>query len=619
MARFVPWVVALACGLMLLSLAVDPALAEKRVALVIGNSAYQNVPKLDNPVNDAVSIKEMFRAAGFEVILKLDVGNLGFKRALRDFETIAEQADLAAVYFAGHGIEISGINYLIPIDASLQRDSDAQDEAVDLERIFRSFGGEQTGHHVHLVFLDACRDNPFQKNMKRRVAALRSGPARGGLGAIEIFDAETLVAYAAKAGSTAEDGADGHSPYAKALLKYLPEPGIDIRIALGRVRDEVVKNTSTHQEPFYYGSLGGAEISLIPGQKGASAAAVSNLDLAIQHDYEAAERVGTPNAWKSFLRAHPDGLYAEYANAQLVKLTLPPPPDAPQSKSDAQRNWDRIKDSGDPAALREFIERFSSSPLALIAKQQLDLILERAATQRREEEERLKAAAEGARQRAEREAAQQRREDEERRAKAATEAERQRLEREIAQRREEEGRRANAAIEAERQRAEAAAKAAEADLVRSAQGELNRIGCFAGREDGTLNQATRDAIQHYRSKRGQPNGDIKITAGFISELRGQVKFESCIAAPKQEKPEPIARDKNRRKHEEEREAKVPPHETHPKHEETHPKHEAREPQREPAPRARSEAAVAPQHYRVVSPEPRGGTSGGIHMMTGVGN
>jgi uncharacterized caspase-like protein len=262
MVRLLSSAVALACGLALLSLAADPALADPRVALVIGNSAYQNAPRLDNPVNDAAAIAEMFKSIGFDVIdSRRDLGNLEFKRALREFEDKADKADIAVVYYAGHGMEVGGRNYLIPVDARLESDFDALDEAVDLDRVFVSLEAA----HVRLVILDACRDNPFVKRMKHRYA-VRSGPPGAGLGAIEFLETGTLVAYAAKAGSIAEDNGDGHTPYAKALLKYLPESGLDIRIALGKVRDDVVRNTATHQEPVYYGSLGGAPISLAPAK-----------------------------------------------------------------------------------------------------------------------------------------------------------------------------------------------------------------------------------------------------------------------------------------------------------------------------------------------------------------
>ena len=133
------------------------------MALVVGNSGYQTVPQLPNPSRDAGSVAKMFRDAGFDSVeVKLDVGNLEFKRAIRRFETTADQADIAVIYYAGHGLEIGGINYLIPVDARLASDRDADDEAIPLERLVSSADGAR---RLRLIILDACRDNPFVTTM----------------------------------------------------------------------------------------------------------------------------------------------------------------------------------------------------------------------------------------------------------------------------------------------------------------------------------------------------------------------------------------------------------------------------------------------------------------------
>jgi uncharacterized caspase-like protein len=146
-------------------LAPDAAWAEKRVALIVGNSTYQTVPQLPNPSRDATSVAKMFRDAGFDYVeVALNVGNLEFKRSIRKFEATADQADIAVVYYAGHGLEIGGINYLIPVDARLASDRDADDEAIPLERLVSSADGAK---RLRLIILDACRDNPFVTSMAR--------------------------------------------------------------------------------------------------------------------------------------------------------------------------------------------------------------------------------------------------------------------------------------------------------------------------------------------------------------------------------------------------------------------------------------------------------------------
>lgn len=290
----------------------SPASAEKRVALVIGNSAYQNVNRLLNPANDAAAISVTLKDAGFDVVeLKRDLKVNEMRRALRDFSDTVRDADVAIVYYAGHGIEIDGTNYLIPTDAILERDIDAYDEAISLDRLLAVI---EPARKLRLVILDACRDNPFSKSMKRSVAARAIGR---GLAKVDPGSPNTLVAFAARAGSTASDGDGKHSPFTAALVKYLPKPGLDLRKAFGFARDEVLKSTGNRQEPFIYGSLGGEDFALVPAP---SVAPAGDAVQAVRSDYELAERVGTREAWDFFLATYPDGFYAKLALAQRNKL-----------------------------------------------------------------------------------------------------------------------------------------------------------------------------------------------------------------------------------------------------------------------------------------------------------
>jgi uncharacterized caspase-like protein len=290
------------------------ALADKRVALIVGNSAYQNVPKLPNPVKDADAMAQLFKKAGFEVVsLHKDVSNLDYKRAIRRFEDTARDADIAVVFYAGHAIEIGGVNYMIPVDAKLATDSDAPDEAITLDRLMETV---DTSKKLGLVILDACRDNPFVSTMQRRRA---SRAVHAGLGKVEPTVAGTLIAYAAKAGSTAEDGMGDHSPFTTALLNHLTSPGLDVRLAFGRVRDQVMQLTSKRQEPFVYGSLGGATVAIVGTPQAiaeANAAPPNDPNANARRDYEHFERVGTKEAWDTFLRMHTSGPYADLARMQ---------------------------------------------------------------------------------------------------------------------------------------------------------------------------------------------------------------------------------------------------------------------------------------------------------------
>src|SRR6478672_1967754 len=151
----------------------QPALAEKRVALVIGNSAYKNVPRLQNPANDAAAVVAMFKGAGFDSVdAKLDLSVVEMRRALREFGNKARDADVAVIYYAGHGIELDGNNFLIPVDATLETDTDVYNEAFPLDRVLISV---EPAKQLRLVILDACRDNPFAKRMKRTIGSRAIG------------------------------------------------------------------------------------------------------------------------------------------------------------------------------------------------------------------------------------------------------------------------------------------------------------------------------------------------------------------------------------------------------------------------------------------------------------
>src|SRR5262249_32680097 len=181
-------------------------------------------------------------------------------RAIGDFSDMARDADIAIVYYAGHGIEVDGVNYLIPTDARLARDFDVEDETISLDRVLRAM---DSARRLRLVILDACRENPFAQSMKRSSRAIGRGLAR-----VEPTAPGTLVAFAAKAGSTASDGDGANSPFTAALLKHIATPGLDIRLALGQVYDEVMETTRRRQEPFVYGSLGGPAVLIVDAPRG---------------------------------------------------------------------------------------------------------------------------------------------------------------------------------------------------------------------------------------------------------------------------------------------------------------------------------------------------------------
>jgi hypothetical protein len=234
----------------LLAFAMAPASADgKRVALVIGNSAYRNVPALPNPANDAGDVAAALNRLGFAVTLITNASFEEMRRGLIALGRIAADADMAAVFFAGHGMEISGENWLIPIDAELQKDTDAANEAISLSSVMLQVSNTK---NLGLVILDACRNNPFAAKMRRSLA-LRA-VISGGLGRIEPVG-NMLVAYAARDGTTALDGDGRNSPFTAALLHNIETPGVEVTFMFRNVRDDVMEATGNEQQPFVYGSL----------------------------------------------------------------------------------------------------------------------------------------------------------------------------------------------------------------------------------------------------------------------------------------------------------------------------------------------------------------------------
>src|SRR6476620_2915333 len=291
------------------------ALADKRVALVIGNSGYKNVAPLQNPANDATAVVGMFKNAGFdEVVSRLDLNVVEMRRALREFGNKARDADIAVIYYAGHGIELEGNNFLIPIDATLETDTDVYDETFPLDRVLISV---EPAKQLRLVILDACRDNPFAKKMKRTIGSRAVGR---GLAKVEPSSPNTMIAFAAKAGSTASDGDSKNSPFAAAIVNHLTKPGLDLRQAFGYVRDDVLKATNNAQEPFVYGSLGGNDVTLVPAAPTAPAAAATDHDATMQRNYEFALQVGTKPVWDASTDKHPSAVSTALAKAKSDKL-----------------------------------------------------------------------------------------------------------------------------------------------------------------------------------------------------------------------------------------------------------------------------------------------------------
>jgi uncharacterized caspase-like protein len=452
-----------------LVLSVGAASAERRVALIIGNSNYRHVQPLANPARDAAAVGAMFKKAGFEVVeSKLDLGNTAMRRAIREFTGTARNADIAVVYYAGHGIEFDGTNYLIPVDAELASDVDVEDETISLDRIMRMLDPVK---RLRLVILDACRENPFGKKMTRTIASRSMGR---GLAKVEVTTTDTLVAFAAKAGMTAADGTGDHSPFTAALLDSLATPGLDVRIAFGRVRDEVMKSTDNKQEPFVYGSIGGSTIALIAKPPETPAPAAPSAADTLARDYEFAERIGTRQAWDSFLAAHSTGFFADLARAARDKIVA-----AEQRVT-----------MGKEKAAEEEVKRKATEAARVRDAEEARLKTEEAARKFAEEEAKLKAKLEAV-------------------------AKSQQAPTVVA----------SAPSGPESTRAPAP-QMDEADIARLLQFHLKRVGCDPGTVDGKWTDQSAHAMTEF-NKRAKANLEVKVASLGALDAVKQQKARLC--------------------------------------------------------------------------------------------
>ncbi|MGD2271858.1 MAG: caspase domain-containing protein [Desulfobacterales bacterium] len=236
------------------------AQAAKRVALILGNSAYLHSTPLRNPVNDANSLAEAFTRLGFTVVHGIDQTKTGMDNQIRLFSKKLKGAKTAVFFYAGHGMQLNFKNYLIPIDFDPRADTNLISQLISLDKILHELEKKK---RVSIVFLDACRDNPLANNLAAKLSSGRSlaiDKTRGvkvvGKGLAEVEGkAGTLIAYATQPGNVASDGDGKNSPFTESLLKYIEEPGLEIRDMMSYVRVRVMKKTDEKQIPWDHSSL----------------------------------------------------------------------------------------------------------------------------------------------------------------------------------------------------------------------------------------------------------------------------------------------------------------------------------------------------------------------------
>jgi hypothetical protein len=318
------WIAAISVAALLVS--GNAALADKRVAFVVGNAAYRNVPQLPNPAIDAKAIAAVLRNVGFEVVEGTNLTRDKMTDKLLEFGKKAEGADVAVFFYAGHGIAVNNTNYLLPIDADLKSEMDVKlGAAINVDLTL-----EQTmaDAKVKLVFLDACRDNPFAARI-RSAKATRSVSVNSGLAEMKSGEG-TLIAFATGPGQTALDGDVGnHSPFTRALISNIAKPGIEIQQAMTRVRAQVNEETNKSHLPWGHTNLIG-EVYLNPQTASADQpAAPAETPAAVNPAPATAMEVefwrsvkdsNKPEELNAYLNSYPNGAFKALALGRIAKL-----------------------------------------------------------------------------------------------------------------------------------------------------------------------------------------------------------------------------------------------------------------------------------------------------------
>ncbi len=297
----------------------------RRVALVVGNGAYQNALHLPNPPNDAKAVATALRGLDFEVIEAVDLDQPDMIAKVDEFSAKLEGADAGLFFYAGHGLQVGGENYLVPIDARLQREAQVRLQTLPLQTVLATMEATVA---TRIVLLDACRDNPLANRLKSSLVASRSSAVGQGLAEIRTA-VGTLIAYATGPGDVASDGTGTHSPFTGALLKHISTPGIEIRQVFGRVRDEVLKQTGERQVPWDSSSLRGEFYfkrlePTIPAPSTQLASPTSTITAYDGRDREAFEVIAESRRahdFVIFLQHFPESILRPFAQSRLEELT----------------------------------------------------------------------------------------------------------------------------------------------------------------------------------------------------------------------------------------------------------------------------------------------------------
>ncbi len=486
----------IAC-LLLLIFAASAAHAERRVALVIGNSGYANVAELKNPYNDAKGMSDKLTDLGFDVVTGLDLSLRDMRQTVREFIKKLDNADLALFFYAGHGIQVNGENYLVPVDAELSTHLDLDFEALPANLVLNAM---EQSTKVNLVFLDACRNNPFTENLARSMGTRSSAVGRGlakigsGVG--------SLVSFATQPGNVALDGDGENSPFTTALIKHLGTPGQDITRDLVMVRRDVLEATKGQQVPWDNSSLTGEvilkQLEMVQPVEPEKPAINPQIELTYWDSIKSGQNAAY---FETYLSRYPEGQFADIARIRLDEIKAKAESDkAKQAKPDATAEityWQTIQNSTRPEMFESYLGRYPTGIYADLAQLKIQSIKSHAEADARR--------------------------------KAQAEAEAQAI--------------ASAAANASPERTTAkpaeeitvaALTPAQApsttspspvsllspeELATALQTELNRVGCSVGRVDGDWGNRSRQALRTYGREAGIDLASLDPDPSILDQLK----------------------------------------------------------------------------------------------------
>jgi formylglycine-generating enzyme required for sulfatase activity len=293
-----------------------PGASERRTALVIGNGAYTNAPPLKNPPNDATLVAATLKKLGFEVSIGTNKSQREMKQLIREFgQRLRAGGGVGLFYFAGHGVQSKGHNYLIPVDADIQNEADLEDVGVDVNYLLNMMDDALSA--LNIVILDACRNNPFARSFRS---------AQGGLAQVKA-PTGTLIAYATAPDSTAADGDRANSPYTEELTRQMETPGVVLETMFRRVTEQVSTRTGGRQEPWISDNHKGEfYFSKSPANSSPTNSSVSNTPatidaVAVEREYwETIRSSNDAQDYKDYLKSYPSGAYAVVARAKIRQL-----------------------------------------------------------------------------------------------------------------------------------------------------------------------------------------------------------------------------------------------------------------------------------------------------------